>query len=458
MAQQESMFGPTPLAIQDQLDQQFLQRNSNLDLGSMSARAGLAIGNGINGLLGREDPRVRQAKTMEEVKNELKDEGVDPSKPDEFYPALIKKLNSKGLTEQAMSAANAYRAQGLSAAKTASEIGKNNAAAYASMREKLSPIGKLQAEYADAVARGDDKKAKELQDAINLANQGNLEKTVEGVPGKEGWQREVLRTRDGKLVHEGEPYKKPPLVDQSTKAENDFYLKTGGENAKAWDTQFQTYKKIAPTIKGLEQLINNEKLITGAGADTRVEMLRFASLLGFTTEAANKLIDNNDMLKTFAINIVLPKMKELSGSDSNEELRQLLAAGANANITPEVMRRQIKLFKEQVKEHAKIGQAVQEDIEKNKRPPAEAWYRYNKGASADLFGSDTPESAAPPIPTTQAVPTQPKPPAKPALKAPPGVDIEAAKAQYRVMANKEGRRLGWSQDKIDAEIKKNLGE
>ena len=75
-----------------------------------------------------------------------------------------------------------------------------------------------------------------------------------------------------------------------------------------------------------------------------------------------------------------------------------------------------------------------------------------------MFGSDTPESAAPPIPTTQAVPTQPKPPAKPALKAPPGVDIEAAKAQYRVMANKEGRRLGWSQDKIDAEIKKNLGE
>ena len=171
--QQESMFGPSPLAVQDQLDQQFLQQNSSLDLGSLSARAGLAMGKGINGLLGREDPRTSQARLMEEVKNELRQEGVDPSKPDEFYPSLIKKLNDKGLTEQAMSAANAYRSQGMSAAKTASEIGKNNAAAYASMREKLSPIGKLQAEYADAVARGDDKKAKELRDAIKLADQGN---------------------------------------------------------------------------------------------------------------------------------------------------------------------------------------------------------------------------------------------------------------------------------------------
>ena len=196
MEQQQGMFGPNPLDVQDSLDNQWLKNNSSLDLGSMAASAGLTLGRGINGLLGREDPRVAQAKLMQQVKEELRQEGLGAGDPDTFYPALINKLNSKGLVEQAMQVANTYEAQKLAKAKTGSEIVKNNAAAYASVREKLSPLGKLQAEYSDAVANGNDKKAKELQDAINLANQGGVEKTVEGVEGKEGWQREVLRTRD----------------------------------------------------------------------------------------------------------------------------------------------------------------------------------------------------------------------------------------------------------------------
>lgn len=105
MAQEESMFGPTPLAIQDQLDQQFLQRNSNLDLGSMSARAGLAIGNGINGLLGREDPRVAEAKQVQEAVAELRKSGVDMSNPEEYYKKMAGIFGAKGLTAQAEKAA-----------------------------------------------------------------------------------------------------------------------------------------------------------------------------------------------------------------------------------------------------------------------------------------------------------------------------------------------------------------
>ena len=456
MAQEESMFGPTPLAIQDQLDSQFIKQNSSLDLGNMSARAGLALGNGINGLLGREDPRVRQAKTMEEVKNELRQEGVDPSQPDEFYPALIKKLNSKGLTEQAMSAANAYRAQGLSSAKTASEIGKNNAAAYASMREKLSPLGKLQAEYADAVARGDDKKAKELQDAINLANQGNLEKTVEGVPGKEGWQREVLRKRDGTVVHEGEPYKKPPLVDQSSKATSDFYKTTGIKAKETWTTAQMGYKQAIPTMKTLESVLDGP-LVNGAFAEQRTEALRIARLFGLATEEADKLLDNTDILKSLAINIVLPKMKQLGGSDSNEELKQLLAAGPNAKVSPEVMRRLIRSFYEDAKTHATIATSVNKQI-KEGMSPEEAWSKAYEDVGLDLsspLASPAPASKPSAQPTQ---PTQPKPPAKPALKAPPGVDIEAAKAQYRIHLGKIAKEKGWTQEQLNAVIKKNLGE
>jgi len=105
MAQEESMFGPTPLAIQDQLDQQFLQRNSNLDLGSMSARAGLAMGSGINGLLGREDPRVAEAKQVQEAVAELRKSGVDMSNPEEYYKKMAGIFGAKGLTAQAEKAA-----------------------------------------------------------------------------------------------------------------------------------------------------------------------------------------------------------------------------------------------------------------------------------------------------------------------------------------------------------------
>lgn len=103
--QQESMFGPSPLAVQDQLDQQFLQQNSSLDLGSMSARAGLAMGKGINGLLGREDPRVAEAKAVQEAVQELRQSGASLDDPEEYYKKMAGIFGAKGLTKQAEQAA-----------------------------------------------------------------------------------------------------------------------------------------------------------------------------------------------------------------------------------------------------------------------------------------------------------------------------------------------------------------
>lgn len=103
--QQESMFGPSPLAVQDQLDQQFLNQNSSLDLGSLSARAGLAMGKGINGLLGREDPRVAEAKAVQEAVQELRSSGATLDNPEEYYKKMAGIFGAKGLTKQAEQAA-----------------------------------------------------------------------------------------------------------------------------------------------------------------------------------------------------------------------------------------------------------------------------------------------------------------------------------------------------------------
>lgn len=449
MEQQQGMFGPNPLDVQDSLDSQFIKNNSSLDLGSMSARAGLALGNGINGLLGREDPRVAQAKMMQQVKEELRQEGLGSGDPDTFYPALIKKLNSKGLVEQAMQVAQTYESQKLAKSKTQSEITKNNAAAYASMREKLSPIGKLQAEYADAVARGDDKRAKELQDAIGLANQGNLEKTTEGVPGKEDWVRDVLRSRDGKLVHEGEPYKKNPPVNIDQRATSKFYETTGIEAKKQWDTAQKGFQIAIPTMKTLEELLNGP-LITGTLADKRNEALRVARLFGIASKDAEGLIDNNDILQSLAINIVLPKMKQLGGSDSNEELQKLLAAGPNAKISPEAMKRMIKLFYQDARNHAEIASKVRQKI-KAGDAPEKAWSEALEGVGVDMSS-----------PLAQETPTAPSKPSVAPVAPKPSVNPQtapqAAKDQYRAFAYAKGKAKGMTDAEIEATIKKYLKE
>ena len=103
--QQQGMFGPHPLDLQDQLDSQFLKENSSLDLGSLSGRAGMMIGKGVNQLLGREDPRVTQAKQVQEAVNEVRQSGVDMSDPAAYYRKMAGIFGAKGLTKQAEMAA-----------------------------------------------------------------------------------------------------------------------------------------------------------------------------------------------------------------------------------------------------------------------------------------------------------------------------------------------------------------
>lgn len=103
--QQESMFGPGAADVRDSLEQQFVRNNSSLDLGNMSARAGYAIGTGLGGLMGREDPRINEARQVQEAVNEVRQSGVDMSDPVAYYKKMAGIFGAKGLTKQAEQAA-----------------------------------------------------------------------------------------------------------------------------------------------------------------------------------------------------------------------------------------------------------------------------------------------------------------------------------------------------------------
>lgn len=222
MAQEESMFGPTPLAIQDQLDQQFLQRNSNLDLGSMSARAGLAIGNGINGLLGREDPRVAEAKQVQEAVAELRKSGVDMSNPEEYYKKMAGIFGAKGLTAQAEKAAmkaleyqdkqeeRKFRTEDRQAQLQirSQDLAIKNAQLAKEMEKAKGKPGfaQFQALLKDAFANGQADQ-ESIADAIIEFNrtEGNTEAALKKIKNKkekapEQWGTPVERNVNGKVV------------------------------------------------------------------------------------------------------------------------------------------------------------------------------------------------------------------------------------------------------------------
>jgi hypothetical protein len=76
-----SLFGPDVASVRDQLMQQDINQTNNLTPMGMAGMAGGLIGRGIGQLAGMEDPRVAEAKAVQEAVQELRSSGVDMNDP-----------------------------------------------------------------------------------------------------------------------------------------------------------------------------------------------------------------------------------------------------------------------------------------------------------------------------------------------------------------------------------------
>jgi hypothetical protein len=112
MAMEQSLFGPSAASVQDQLLQQDAAFGNNLTPVGLAAAIGGSAGRHIGNIMGMEDPRIAEAKAVQEAVQELRSSGVDMNDPAEYFKKMAGIFGAKGLTKQAeMAAAKALEYQ-----------------------------------------------------------------------------------------------------------------------------------------------------------------------------------------------------------------------------------------------------------------------------------------------------------------------------------------------------------
>ena len=112
MAMEQSLFGPSAASVQDQLLQQDASFGNNLTPTGLATAIGGSAGRHIGNIMGLEDPRVAEAKAVQEAVQELRNSGVDMDDPAAYFKKMAGIFGAKGLTKQAeMAAAKALEYQ-----------------------------------------------------------------------------------------------------------------------------------------------------------------------------------------------------------------------------------------------------------------------------------------------------------------------------------------------------------
>jgi len=214
---EQSLFGPSASAVQDQLLQQDASFGNNLTPTGLATAIGGSAGRHIGNIMGLEDPRVAEAKAVQEAVQELRNSGVDMNDPAAYFKKMAGIFGAKGLTKQAE----------MAAAKALEYQDKQNQRQYkleehaATMEEKYIGLAKSRVELQKAMAKAAGKSGfAELQallkdvfhdasveskvaavEEFNKPN-GTLESATKVLEAKEkeSWGDPVERNVNGKMV------------------------------------------------------------------------------------------------------------------------------------------------------------------------------------------------------------------------------------------------------------------
>ena len=166
MAQQQSLFGPSIYDVQQQQmqqDQELAMRQAQLGAGQglmyQAASAGTQAGRSIAGLFGVEDPKLKEASAMQELKNAINTQW-DGQDPVEAYKIMAKEAARLGLTQQALGAAMQVKQAEEAKAKTGLET-----------RVKEAQIGKYVADKKASEARAEAAGKPKTPEFVQLQNE-----------------------------------------------------------------------------------------------------------------------------------------------------------------------------------------------------------------------------------------------------------------------------------------------
>ncbi len=394
MAQQQSMFGPTPQELQQMFMQQQQEQDMNQamkwgqgSLGQQISTAGFMggtmVGRGLQGLgqaagVLPEDPRIVEARRLMEIKKELMEANIDPSDIDTFYPEMIKKLNAGGFIDQANAAMRQYTqaqaAQGnLEARKAEIEVKRLNAdkakkeAAFPGYRI-LNGLTKAVTEYpvnAPVVAAfeqsitkekptGDLTILKELQTPEKDAPKPIMftatnEPVFADSRGTYMFKRVPNpENKNGGMVSMkvyGDYAGRPPTTPTTTvtvggnevdKLEYTARLEALKPALKANVEQASLASESIPRMENLITQVQNNEIYSGFGADFQVNAANFIKTMSGLDIAPGK-ITSSQIVDSLVGPEILAAMKQLGGQDSNEELRKITSMQPNRVMTKDAL-------------------------------------------------------------------------------------------------------------------------
>jgi len=393
MAQQQSMFGPTPQELQQALMQQQQEQDMNQamkwgqgSLGQQISTAGYMgstmLGRGLQGLgqaagIIPEDPRIAESRKLMEIKKELMESGVDPQNIDEFYPLMIKTLYEGGMIDKAAQMQKQYQAE--SGKQVELDIRASKARTDALTASELAAKRKADVERMEAEQKAIKGRASVIrrknpdlseEEALGIAADPSAFKTYIETPKINTAVvpvngRRVLINKDtgdvikdlgaaGTSLGEGLTALASELAAAGSKKEAEKAGTGVAEEGLAVQNRYDALDSLKEA---------NNMLSQGIYAGFYGPAQEFVSAATQGVIGDKKRLANTQKFRSYIGEVVIPRLKDFGGSDTVEELTYLRSVLAgDTKLEPEAIKGILKSSEEKIRARIKRLQQQQQSV------------------------------------------------------------------------------------------------
>ena len=395
-----SLFGISPEEYQYQRAQNDLDTITtaapNNGVNQLLMLGGRQLGRGLGDLMGAQDPTLARLTKIQAVGKMVQDSGVDPSNPDEVYPAMIKGFQQAGLMQEAMMAAQQFQALQMKRQELVYDGLKSQASLYKAMGEKTTAKNNSP----DALSKEDVDAALTLGLPVKEAkSQYSLQEWNMIQEHKKAPKRNALDADwQDAAQYLGLPVRqfKDQYTQEQSQAIIDFINQEKRKNAKAGKTEIINNNNFNPDAEkkfaekaGSEigestaNIQNNLDALTAvrdalsdlnkgiySGAYANIEK-GIAKYSGGKIGSLDK-VARTELFKSALGEVVLPRMKDLGGNDTKEEREYIeRMLGGSIEFEEAAIRQILKRAEAKIERRIQRIQNQAKSVSPNWQPPTE---------------------------------------------------------------------------------------
>lgn len=316
---------------------------------NQGAQGAMQVEQGLGKMLGAEDPRIAKASKVKKAVDAARAKAGPTADPEAMYEALTEAFANEGLEQEAMQAAEALNKHKMD--KADFDLKKSTAAEKAQLvrerieaereRTKLRSSGKTFSGLAADYAKSGHYDPESLD---KFAETGKFEDLR--FKDKENWSEPYFINMDGRSIRVQKNTKtnkehavsSGQVINVNNEGKADLQARTDifKNDYKQHSEQVAAAQRLMPAISTYQQLVKDGNLITGSLAEGRTMLERLGVTLGVRD---SKTLNDTELFNKVVMDIVLPKMAMLGGSDSNEELKKLIETTGDQRMHPTTLKR-----------------------------------------------------------------------------------------------------------------------